>query len=889
MAKIAKGLAAIFLLFSVAACEQGDAGQAVASHIRPEGDQLDQLSAEARKAAVGNIAYTLSIDLTGVNSFSGSVGISFDYVPNVLPDDRPLNIDFGGGSVDSIVVNGTAIEADYNGAFISLPGSVLADGANSVEIEYQHAYSNDGTGLHRFADPVDGKTYVYTYLWPYYANRLFPSFDQPDLKATYALEVLAPGDWQVVSSARESEISDDNGQARLWTFPTSEKFSTYIFSLHAGPYRVWEDTAGDIPIRLFARQSIAEFVPVEDWFTATRQGLEFYGRYFDIAYPFHKYDQLIVPDFAIGAMENVAAVTFAERYAPRGTRNSLQREALAGVILHEMAHMWFGDLVTKTWWNDLWLNESFATYMSSLALSEATQFTDAWHGFFLRSKLSAFRADTMVTTHPITVPVPSTDDFFSVFDAITYGKGASVLKQLAHFVGPDDYRAGVSNYLKKHSYSNTRLVDFVGAISESSGQDLESWSQSWLSNAGVNRIEARYFCEAGRIVNFSILQSAPDNLPTLRNQVIQVGLFSAGEAADEAADKANDVGTIAAIPVQISGAETRVDAARGLQCPDLVHPNFGDWGYAEVTLDATTLANLNGQFEAIDDPLLRSMFWHALWDMAGNGDLGLAEFLQMVEGDLPGEQNERVIQQVLGNAMAALSLLDRLGPNSDAVIGIETMMQDIIRDTPNEDVRNLTFDSLVAMARSLPMLEQLAALLEGSLVVSGIDIDQDRRWMIVRRLNSMDYPGADGLLAAEVAADGSDAGQQMAIAAEAGRSDLNIKRHWLKVLEYDDGDLPLSKQRSAISSLFPSHQTDLHAVLLDDIIAALPGLGRTRDAYFLSSYAGTLLYGVCSEASVAKLAAAMAGGGAGDPTIRKFLAEAHQRDAACLALRQTGK
>lgn len=873
-------LTAGLLFLGLSACGPGPTdGDMAASAARPVADQLDEVSARARKARISDVSYKLDIDLTSdPDAFAGVVEIEF-----ALADGgQPLDIDFAGGLPGQIEVNGVATAASYNGFFITLPGEALATGENRVRIVYSHPYSQDGTGLHRFVDPADGQTYLYTYLWPYYANRLFPSFDQPDLKATYELSVRAPSDWQVVSAARESRI-EDQGDTRLWTFPRSEKFSTYIFSLHAGPYAVWEDSSGDIPIRLFARRSLAERVPAEEWLEVTRRGLIFYADYFDIPYPFHKYDQVLVPDFLIGAMENVAAVTFTERYAPRGAPNRFQRERRAGTILHEMAHMWFGDLVTKTWWNDLWLNESFATYMASLAVPQATEFSDTGHNFFLGNKLSAYRADSLVTTHPITVPVPSTDDFFTVFDGISYGKGASVLQQLAHYVGAGNFRSGVSAYLKKHAYGNTRLPDFIAALSAASGRDLVPWSEQWLARAGVNKIAARYRCESGKVSTFTILQSAPEGLPTLRSQVLQVGLYA---VSDEGA-----VDVRAVLPVEISGAETRLEGAIGLACPDMVYPNHGDWGYAQLTLDPKTLKVLKTSLSEIADPLLRSMFWYSLEDMATGGELALEEYLGLVLANAPVEQNERALQQVLRGGARVLRLLDRLTPGADATLAafaprIERMVQEMMAaPAASADARKLLFDTYVAVARTDSAQSRLERFLVGDESVTGIEIDQDRRWAIIARLNALGHEGAEDLLAREAAADMSYAGQQMAILADAGRADPAIKSKWLATLLEDGNSLPLSKQRSAIAGLFPSHQTALHAAFLDEILAALPELGRTRDPYLLSSYAGTLLYGVCTMDSVAKLASALQDGEGLHPTLFKFLREAHQRDEACVGLR----
>ncbi len=855
------------------------AAAAQSSTRRPDGDWLDQSQAEIRSQQVANISYDIFLALGEAEMYIGGVELHFDFTPG----HGPLTIDFGGGEVDHLEINGGSSPFEYNGSFITVAEKNLQAGENRIHIRYRHSYSRDGTGLHRFTDPVDGRVYLYTYLWPYYANRLFPAFDQPDLKAAYTLEVSAPKDWSVVSAAKETAIREEGGN-RFWSFAETEKFSTYIFSLHAGPYAVWEDTAGDIPVRLFARQSLADYVAAEEWFDVTKRGLAFYRDYFDIPYPFYKYDQLIVPDFNIGAMENVAAVTFTENFIQRGPASRAQQEGRASTILHEMAHMWFGDLVTKKWWNGLWLNESFATYMAALALTEATEFNDGWHGFFLSSKLSAFRADNLVTTHPIEVPVPSTADFFSVFDSITYGKGASVLKQLAHYIGEDAYRAGVSAYLKKHSYQNTELSDFIAALSEASGRDLKPWADQWLYKAGVNRIEARFQCRSGQISDFSLHQTAPADLPTLRQQRIEAGLYDLNGGDAEA---------IARIPVEISGPETGVPDALGEVCPDLVYPNDRDWGYVQVTLDPVTLENLGTRLSAIEDPLLRSMLWQSLWEMTQKTELSFPAFFDLVLANLPQEENRRVLQQVSASMLAAIALLDRLAPYADdAVSGygpkLEAMMWGRLNAADIETpLRRLWYNSYVSAVRSGEGLDNLHGLLQGEIHLPGMEIGQDQRWTLIQTLVSFDYSGVEDLLAEERARDISDAGILQALAAEASMPDISVKRGWVAELQNPASDLPLSRQRAVIFSLFPSYQSGLQAELMPEISGDMVTLGENRDAYFLSSYVGTLLTGACDAKALEYLDRALEQADRLDPTVRRFLREAHQQDAACAAIKQS--
>ena len=349
---------------------------------RPVADALDRETANARKARISRLGYDAHIDIAASDEeLVGNLRVSFE-LSDAAAD---LTLDFTGGTLAAVTINGRREAADYNGYFLTLPAEQLRAGANTVEISYRRPYGHDGTGLHRFVDPEDGLTYLHSYLWPYYANRLLPSFDQPNLKARFKLRVTAPKDWLVVSTS-PGTAQLDSCTTRLWTFAETPEISTYIFSLHAGAYKVWSDNSGEVPLRLMARQSLAEYVAVDEWFELTQKGMDFYKQYFDIAYPFAKYDQLIVPEFNIGGMENVAAVTFTERYVQRQQSSRAEREQRASTILHELAHMWFGDLVTHDWWNGMWLNESFATQMATLALAATTEFTDMWHGYFTDSK-----------------------------------------------------------------------------------------------------------------------------------------------------------------------------------------------------------------------------------------------------------------------------------------------------------------------------------------------------------------------------------------------------------------------------------------------------------------------------------------------------------------------
>lgn len=677
----------------------------------------------------------------------------------------------------------------------------------------------------------------------------------------------------------------------LWHFPQSPLFSTYIFSLHAGPYQIWEDQAGAIPIRLMARKSLARYVAMEEWFNYTRGGLAHFSGYFDIPYPFMKYDQVIVPDFLIGAMENVAAVTFSESFVDRGAGTRFSSQRRANTILHEMAHMWFGNLVTKDWWNGLWLNESFATLMASIAVAESTEFTDQWHDFYLTENLTAIGADTAVSTHPIEMPVNRTSDFFMVFDSITYDKGASVLNQLSHFIGQENFRLGVSGYLEEHSWGNTELADFIHSLSMQYELDLTPWAEDWLYNAGVNTLEARVSCEAGVVNSLSVLQTADAQHPTLRDQRVQLGLI--------AENAAGTIDAFASIPVIVSGAETPVPEAIGLDCPGIVYPNYQAWGYAEVGLDETSIDYVinNNALDKIQDPLLRSMIWTALIEGARLHDFDDNALIDLIISAKGQEQNERVVRQIQAALIEHLNLLERAAtasPQPGELLArldrftklAETRLWEILMSGPNPDQTqsrlNLQMGNYVALARSDAALANLIGLLDASVTVPGLSVQPDLRWRIIRRLAARGHESAPGLLAAEQQRDSSDAGRISAIAAEASLPDLVTKQQWVDHILHNTNSLPFSQLRAAMGGLFPTGQEALQLVLLTQLTTALSALATERDAYFLQSYGSDLFLGVCSEAGLRQLNAAIADRNLVGPTLYKFISENAQAAGNCL-------
>jgi aminopeptidase N len=852
------------------------------SSTRPVADALDKRTADSRKSRIADVEYQLHLEVfENTDWFNGESTLSFE-----LNDaTTALTIDFSGGNVSEVRVNKRPIRVDYNGFFVTLPAETLQQGRNSVTVVFEHPYSEDGTGLHRFVDTTDGRTYLYTYLWPYYANRLFPSFDQPNLKAEITLTVRAPEAWAVVSTTAGAAGPTSDGTI-LWRFDTTPEMSTYVFSMHAGPYKIWEDETEGIPLRLMARQSMAEFVAVDEWFEVTKGGFEHYRKYFDIPYQFGKYDQLLVPDFNIGAMENIGAVTFAERrYVQRRASNRTEREARASVILHEMAHMWFGNLVTHDWWNGLWLNESFATQMSAIAAAETTEFQDTWHGFFTRGKQEAYHRDSRVTTHPIELPINSTADFFSVFDDITYEKGSSVLKQLAHYVGEENYRLGVSVYLKQYSYGTTELDDFVSHIAAASDTDLDGWSREWLYEPGFNTLGVALDCENAELQSLRVLQEAPADHPVLRSHQIDVALYDMDESGELSAA---DVYSVA-----VEGAETVVNTQPGRTCPAIVNPNHNDWAYAEIELDARTAANIGEYLSKLEEPLTRSMFLSALFNSAAAGKISFAAFVEYAMTVAESEQNIRVLQQASDSIIATINLMQRLSPETDAALAtlVPRLQEQSLRHTTNEsdsDLKLIWFKTFVGIASNEAGLGTARALLDGEAEIEGLVISADYRWQLLQILSRYGAADIGELLEAESTIDTSDFGAKNALTADAATPDPAVKAKWLSELQTPENLTGLSRQRAIMDGLFPANQTAIQLQSLHQVLDALPALSKTTDPYFMSSYASTLLTPMCFEESVAKMQNALDKYAENlSSTALRFLREAHQADSECLALRSS--
>lgn len=848
--------------------------------VRMESPFLLQTDAKKRAARISNIAYDFTLSLTGKEEFSGISKISFD-----LSDiDSPMTIDLDNANITELIVNGNSAKIQYNKWFISLAPESLIKGRNTVSVIYTRAHSTDGNGLHRMLDPVDGQVYTYSNFEPDTAHHVFALFDQPDLKASFQIKAIVPTSWQVVSTMRETSI-DDLGEARAWNFPITKLLSTYVFSLHAGPYKVWEDTSGKYPLRLFARQSVAALIEPSDWFGYTTKGLIFFEDYFGIPYQFEKYDQLLVPDLNAGAMENVAAVTFNERdFLHKSRMTDAQHEQLAGVIMHEMAHQWFGNMVTMEWWNGLWLNESFASFLGTTATAEAAKFPRVWQSFFSENKQSAYTLDQQSTTHAIDAEIASTANANNNFDAITYDKGASTLKQLRHLLGEDVFRQGVQNYLSKHAYKNATLADFINSLSHAANRDLQQWTQQWLYSAGLNTITAKFSCDKGQIKTFSLHQS-PSNLafPDLREQRVQIALFRLDKARLE-------LNKMAAVTYR--GEITSLNEFIGAPCPDLIYPNYQDWGYVKVKLDGKSFASAKKHLSDITDPFLRAMLWQNFWDGVTDGYFPLNELFNIVFQHAPGERDYTLLGQILNQAITAHDALTLMAPNSIYTVqtGLELEQMAWTGNQANKGDKNLLlrwFGMYVTTARSKVAQENLRLIFNGKISFDLMPIDQDMRWKIITQLNRLNSPGSLDLLELEKTLDKSDRGLASAIGATVVRPDKSIKMQWLDTIFDLKTNLPLAAIQVAMENIYPNEQLTLSEASANERLTKLPFLDKNAGTVYMNHYLANMLPASCTLASNLRLKQAIAKFTELSDASRHALVAKYEDDVRCVSIKQS--
>ncbi|MCG6167351.1 aminopeptidase N [Leptospira sanjuanensis] len=790
---------------------------------------LTQSEALERASLVNQVSYEIRLDLkAGSSTYRGETKILFFYTGK---GKGKLKVDFVTKKIEVFLLNGK----DFSGytktdSSLDLPGESLNQGKNEIKIKYVNDYNHSGSGFHQFKDPSDNSEYLHTDFEPFEAHRLFPCFDQPDLKATYELSLLGPKEWKYVHNTLplQEEVQKEKIFIR---FQKTALFSTYLFALIAGPYEVWEDKYKNIPLRILCRKSLSKYLDAENLFAITKESFAFLESYFDLPYPYGKYDQIFVPEFNMGAMENVGAVTFSEHYIFRSPRIYSEYLGRANTIYHEMVHMWFGNLVTMKWWNDLWLNESFADYLSYYAMSHGKLFPDALEHFYVREEW-AYREDQLSTTHPIAGSAENTLDAISNFDGISYSKGASVLRQLMYYIGEDSFRKAMRKYFQKFANSNTVQTDFLDTMSETSGIDIRGWSKEWLDTTGVNTLLPEW-----KEDHLLIRQLPSEKNGLFRTHALEVTIFSLHGDAFEVAWKDR---------VVVKGQETILPYKHKQGSSEIVVLNTNDYAYAKTYLPKDGIALLKTSLNKLKDRFARRILWGSLWQMTRDAEISPKDFLELVFAQGIYEEDIAVrSSHILTKASSiAASYLKKEHREEWSTKLNELAKRGLHDSSTKEEEKIVWYRMLEGTSRTPGQLSYLKDLLDGRIVIPGIKIDQERRWSILTRLSAFGNRDALDLISQEEKADTSDLGAKKAYGARVAYPDAKSKAEAWKEFTNAKTIRSTDTLRYGMRGFYWDHQEDMLKQYEDLYFAAVIGIYKDRDSHFSSAFGNILFPGV---------------------------------------------
>ncbi|MFD0277138.1 aminopeptidase N [Kitasatospora sp. NPDC127111] len=848
------------------------------------GKNLSRDEAQQRASILAVDGYRVRLDVTSAPdpaaaTFRSTTTVSF----RCAEPGASTFLDLLASAVRSVTLNGRALDpaTAFDGARVHVDGLAAE---NVLVVDADCAYSRTGEGLHRFTDPADGETYLYTHYEPADARRVFATFEQPDLKAPFTFTVTAPAAWDVRSNAVHTRVTDE-GDARTWEFAPTRPISTYLTAVVAGPYHVARDhysrtladgTVLDIPLSAMCRKSLAPYFDAEEILGVTKLGLDFFHEEFDYPYPFGKYDQAFVPEYNIGAMENPGCVTFREEFVFRSKVTDAAYEGRANVVLHEMAHMWFGDLVTMRWWDDLWLKESFADFMGSYALIGArTRYSAAWITFANQRKAWAYRQDQFPTTHPITADIRDLEDAKLNFDGITYAKGASVLKQLVAYVGSDAFFEGARRYFKRHAFGNTELKDLLDVLEETSGRDLTAWAAAWLQTAGVNVLTPEVTVDAeGRITELAVLQDT-GNGEVLRPHRIAVGLYD--RDADGALVRTDR------IELDVTGARTVVAEATGRPRPALVLLNDDDLTYCKIRFDAGSLETLRTGLGDIEDDLARALAWSAVWNLTRDALMPARDYVALVLRFAGREANIGVLQSLHLQAKGAVDLYaDPDWRGEGGRLLADGALRELRAAAPGSDHQLAWARFLAQTANGSEHLGLVRGLLAGTARIDGLDVDQELRWSLWLALAAAGQ-ASDEELAGELAADNTAGGKRQYTQCLAARPTPEAKAAaWSAVVDSDE--LPNALVEANIAGFaLPAHR-DLTALYAAPYFKLLERVWSERTIEIAMRIVGGFFpHAQISGATLAEADAWLNGHPDAAPALRRLVTE--RRDDLARALR----
>jgi len=791
------------------------------------GTNLTRDEAQARAALVRSQSYDIDLDLTvGPDTFVSTTTARFRML-----EPGTTWLDLITDQVEHVEVRSAAGTRRLDPARVHHDSRLwlhdLPAGDVEVTVTARCPYMNTGEGMHRFVDPVDKETYLYTQFEVADSRRVLAVFEQPDLKAAFSFTVTAPDHWQVVSVSPTPQPEPGEHRTATWRFAPTPRLSSYVTALVAGPYHVVRDelTSRDgrtVPLAMFCRASLAEHLDAEEILDTTRRGFAFYEEAFDQAYPFEKYDQLFVPEFNAGAMENAGCVTFTETYVFRSKTPEAFHERRAVTVLHELAHMWFGDLVTMRWWDDLWLNESFAEFASTMATAEATRWDQAWTTFSAMEKSWAYRQDQLPTTHPVIADIRDLEDVEVNFDGITYAKGASVLKQLVAWVGREHFLDGLRAYFRAHAWGNTVFSDLLTELSAASGRDLDDWVRRWLLTSGVTTLGAQIEQAGdGTLARVTLVQTAPDDHPVLRPHRIVVGCYEL---------QGGSLVRTRRVELDVDGERTEVPELVGVPRPAMLLLNDEDLAYTKVRLDPVSLATATQHLGGMPDAMARSVVWGAAWDMLRDAETGAGHFVDLVLGNVAAETESSVVLTLVRQLSSAARLYTAPAHRAATAERVATGLWDLARAAEaGSDIQLQAVRAFCGFVRSAEHVEVARGLHAGTLELPGLTVDIDLRWDLVGAVVGADEDGslrAEQLVSSELARDDTASGRRAAAAALAARPTVVAKEEaWARVVS---GELPNAVSAATIGGFSRTPDPELLDRFLDRYFEVLLPVWQER-------------------------------------------------------------
>jgi len=783
-----------------------------------------------RSELISSIDYEIFLNLPGGSEFyEGKTIIRLEFTSG----SKALDLDFISHKIQSIKVNGSeTIAFTHHKNRLSIPKDCFAcipeDGQHRIEICYQNRFDKNGMGLHRYMEPGKDQEFIFSDLEPAECQRVFPCFDQPDLKASFTVSLETPGSWTVASNGSLKK-SLERGQRCLHSFHPSLKISTYLFCLIAGDYEVLEDLSSKIPLRLFYRPSMREFIPSEEIFSLTQKSLDHFESLLGIDYPFDKHDQAFVPEFSGGAMENAALVVFTEQYLPRHQLTTAEEFDFAGTIVHEMAHMWFGNLVTMKWWNDLWLNEAFATYFGYILLPEVSRFQDARLYFCQEVKSRALQQDQLSTSHPIISDCPDTVQAFANFDCITYEKGAAVVGQLLHLLGHEKFMQGVLQYLKDFAFDGSTWKDFLSSMQAQSALDLQSWADDWLQNAGINTVFVEPVTSNAELISLKITQLAPAEHPRLRTHKMRVALYQ-------------DQPEKPMVPYEVldltyQGATTEIQIPSPSRIPDFVLPNFDDHDYVKARFEPDSLNFASSRYTRFEDPLVRQLILNSLNSMVEDAVVNPLYCLKWIWNTLEKEPLENLAVSMLSSFYAYYSSF--LSSDLEQILAPrirERALESLGCKTLGYDLKDQWF---YLLRRSILTLED-SKVLESAIEdqsLGGLKLDLEKQWSVVCLLAALKHPQAKRDARILMDRDSSDRGEKrfFEIAISLSKDKLSCFKELIHNKERS-----ADSARSGMRAFFHRLQKKENLPVLEPYFDHLLQVQSERDMVFSKDYCSVL-------------------------------------------------